>query len=98
MKPESKNGVGDSDAVDGYPSHSIPIEGDGVKIETGAECDEPVDDNTGTCATANVVDFLSFLAKKFKNGNTNKLLDRFDCTLMLFVFNLFVATAVAPCV
>ena len=47
LKTETKHSAGDSDALDGYPSLSIPIEGDGVKIETGAECNVPADDNTG---------------------------------------------------
>ena len=64
VKTESKNGTGDSDAIDGYPGHSIPIEGDGVKIETGAECDEPVDDNTGVRRRMWSI-FLSFYHPKF---------------------------------
>ena len=53
VKTESKGGGlggvgGDEGETDGYDGLSIPIEGDGVKIETDLEGDEPIlDDNTG---------------------------------------------------
>ena len=48
IKSESKNGTGsDSMDVQSYAKLPIPIDGDGVKIDSGAEADDGMDDALG---------------------------------------------------